>query len=153
MRPLPHARPALTAALLLLTPALSGCAWGAYFPAITPLERQVNGVYEGEGNGPTGRVPYRLTLGLVERDGRASGSLVNLESRKVYAGSGTFKRFVDGTEITLQLFENGAHRANLYVVRHDTNGQVSLDGHLRTVLLGREALSYGVSLRPVPAQP
>ncbi|GGB85381.1 hypothetical protein [Deinococcus soli (ex Cha et al. 2016)] len=55
--------------------------------------------------------------------------------------------------LSINLFENGAHRANLYVVRRDTDGQIRLDGHLRTVVLGREALSYSVSLRPVAAQP
>lgn len=149
-----HPAPLTLTAALLLPLALSGCAFGAYFPPTTPLERQISGVYEGVGVGPTGRVPYRLTLGLVERDGRASGSLVNLESRKVYAGSGPFKRLTDGTELTLKLYENGAHRANLYLVRRDTGGTVTMDGHLRTVLLGREALGYTLQLRPIPpAQP
>ncbi|GHG20347.1 hypothetical protein CBQ26_13275 [Deinococcus indicus] len=149
-----HPAPLTLTAALLLPLALSGCAFGAYFPPTTSLERQISGVYEGVGVGPTGRVPYRLTLGLVERDGRASGSLVNLESRKVYAGSGPFKRLVDGTELTLKLYENGAHRANLYLVRHDKDGTVTLNGHLRTVLLGREALGYTLQLRPIPpAQP
>ena len=145
-----HPTPLTLTAALLLPLALSGCAFGAYFPPTTTLERQISGVYEGVGVGPTGRVPYRLTLGLVERDGRASGSLVNLESRKVYAGSGPFKRLADGTELTLNLYENGAHRANLYLVRHDKDGTVTLDGHLRTVLVGREALGYTLSLKPVP---
>lgn len=149
-----HPTPLTLTAALLLPLALSGCAFGAYFPPTTTLERQISGVYEGVGIGPTGRVPYRLTLGLVERDGRASGSLVNLESRKVYTGSGPFKRLADGTELTLKLYENGAHRANLYLIRRDTGGTVTLDGHLRTVLLGREALGYTLQLRPIPpAQP
>ena len=145
-----HPAPLTLTAALLLPLALSGCAFGAYFPPTTTLERQISGVYEGVGVGPTGRVPYRLTLGLVERDGRASGSLVNLESRKVYAGSGPFKRLADGTELTLNLYENGTHRANLYLIRRDTGGTVTVDGHLRTVLLGREALGYTLSLKPVP---
>ncbi|MDB5045586.1 MAG: hypothetical protein JWQ08_1636 [Deinococcus sp.] len=101
------------AAFLLVAPLLGSCAWGAYLPPSTALERQVNGVYEGIGVGPTGRVPYRLSISLVERDGRASGTLVNLESRKTYAGSGTFKRLQDGTDLTLNLYEKGSHRANI----------------------------------------
>jgi hypothetical protein len=150
MHPLPL-KPPQPAALLLLAPVLGGCAWGAYLPPTTALERQINGMYEGIGTGPTGRVPYRLTVSVVERDGRASGSLVNLESHKTYAGSGTFKRLQDGTELTLNLYENGRHRANVYLVRREQNGQVSLDGYLRTVLLGREALGYTLNLHPMQA--
>ncbi|MFB9991170.1 hypothetical protein ACFFLM_04120 [Deinococcus oregonensis] len=140
---------ALLLAPVLLSPLLGSCAWGAYLPPTTALERQINGMYEGIGVGPTGRVPYRLTVSLVERDGRASGTLVNLESHKTYAGSGTFKRLQDGTELTLNLYENGHHRANVYVVRREQAGQISLDGSLRTVLLGREALGYTLNLHPM----
>lgn len=136
-------------AALLLAPLLGSCAWGAYLPPTTALEREINGMYEGIGTGPTGRVPYRLTVSVVERDGRVSGSLVNLESHKTYAGSGIFKRLQDGTELTLTLYENGSHRANIYLVRREQNGQVSLDGSLRTVLLGREVLGYALSLHPM----
>ncbi|UBV41538.1 hypothetical protein LAJ19_07635 [Deinococcus taeanensis] len=141
-------RPVQFAPFLLSAPLLGSCAWGAYFPPVTALEQQVNGVYEGVGVGPTGRVPYRLALSVVERDGRVSGSLVNLESRKTYAGNGTFKRLQDGTELTMNLYENGAARANLYLVHREHDGQARLDGHLRTVLLGREALGYTLTLHP-----
>ncbi|UQN09978.1 hypothetical protein [Deinococcus sp. QL22] len=155
MRKLRSMRRLTPLATLVLAPLLGSCAWGAYLPPSTALERQINGQYEGIGVGPTGRVPYRFNVALVERDGRASGTLVNLESRKTYAGSGTFKRLQDGTELTLNLYENGRHRANVYLVRRDQNGQVSLDGHLRTVLLGRETFGYTLSLKPMQgvAQP
>lgn len=143
----------LPAVAPLLVPLLGSCAWGAYLPPSTALERQVNGMYEGIGVGPTGRVPYRLTVSLVERDGLASGTLVNLESHKTYAGSGSFKRLQDGTELTLNLYENGHHRANVSLVRREQNGQISLDGVLRTVLLGREILGYTLNLHPMQAPP
>jgi hypothetical protein len=143
----------LPAVAPLLAPLLGSCAWGAYLPPSTALERQVNGMYEGIGVGPTGRVPYRLTVSLVERDGLASGTLVNLESHKTYAGSGSFKRLQDGTELTLNLYENGHHRANVSLVRREQNGQISLDGVLRTVLLGREILGYTLNLYPMQAPP
>ncbi|CAM3801376.1 hypothetical protein [Deinococcus frigens] len=131
----------LAAALLLLPPVLSGCAFGAYISPLTPLERAVNGTYEGIGVGGTGRVPYRLTLTVQEREGRATGVITNLESRKAYAASGTFKRNATGGALELTLFENGEkHRGNL----HATLTGTKISGVLRTVLLGRELLGYTV---------
>ena len=90
---------------LLALPALLGsCAIGAYFSPISALERSVNGLYEGEGNGVTGRVPYRLTLTLQEQAGRVSGVLTNLESKKTYTGSGSFRRTQAGGQ---ELLSNG----------------------------------------------
>ncbi|CAM4442049.1 hypothetical protein [Deinococcus marmoris] len=138
---------ALAAALLLLPPVLSGCAFGAYISPLTPLERAVNGTYEGIGVGGTGRVPYRLTLTVQEREGRATGVITNLESRKAYAASGTFKRSATGGALELGLYENGdRHRGNLYATL--TGSKVS--GVLRTVLLGRELLGYTIELNQVP---
>lgn len=136
------------AALSLLAASLSGCAWGAYLSPLTALERSVNGLYEGIGVGGTGRVPYRLTLTIQEREGRASGVLTNLESRKSYASSGTFKRAAQGGALELQMYENGdQHRANLHAV---VAGE-KISGTLRTVLLGRELLGYTVELNKVGA--
>lgn len=143
-----------TAAALLLPPVLSGCALGAYLSPLTPLERAVNGTYEGVGVGGTGRVPYRLTLTVQEREGRATGVITNLESRKAYAASGTFKRGGEGGALELGLFENGdKHRGNL----HATISGPKISGVLRTVLLGRELLGYTLELNRVteaaPATP
>jgi hypothetical protein len=134
------------AALLLLPPVLSGCAFGAYLSPLTPLERAVNGTYEGIGVGGTGRVPYRMTLTVQEREGRATGVITNLESRKAYAASGTFKRSGNGGALELNLFENGdKHRGNL----HATVTETKISGVLRTVLLGRELLGYTIELNRV----
>ncbi|GGL67197.1 hypothetical protein GCM10010840_01400 [Deinococcus aerolatus] len=135
------------AAALLLPPVLSGCAFGAYLSPMTPLERAVNGTYEGIGVGGTGRVPYRMTLTVQEREGRAAGVITNLESRKVYAASGTFKRLDQGGALEMNLFENGdKHRGNLHATLHGTK----ISGVLRTVLLGRELLGYTIELNQVP---
>lgn len=104
MRPFALTR-LLPAALLL--PALTGCAWGAYIAGNTPLERAVNGTYEGIGVGGTGRVPYRLVLSVQEREGRASGVITNLESHRAYAVGGAFKRLEAGSSLDVSLFENG----------------------------------------------
>lgn len=138
----------LHAVLLPVLPLLLGaCAWGATFSPITPLEREVNGLYEGLGVGGTGRVPYRLTLTVQERAQKASGVLVNLESRKSYAATGTFKRAAGGYALELTMFENGdQHRANLHAT-WQSGGKIG--GLLRTVLLGRELLGYGVNLNKV----
>lgn len=134
-------------AALLLPPVLSGCAFGAYLSPMTPLERAVNGTYEGIGVGGTGRVPYRMTLTVQEREGRAAGVITNLESRKVYAASGTFKRLDQGGALEMNLFENGdKHRGNL----HATLNGTKISGVLRTVLLGRELLGYTIELNQVP---
>ncbi|MDV6373367.1 hypothetical protein [Deinococcus arenicola] len=131
----------LAAALLLIPPVLSGCAFGAYISPLTPLERAVNGTYEGIGVGGTGRVPYRLTLTVQEREGQATGVLTNLESRKAYAASGTFKRNNAGGALELSLYENGdKHRGNLRATLEGTR----ISGVLRTVVLGRELLGYTV---------
>ncbi len=139
----------LAAALLLLPPVLSGCAFGAYISPLTPLERAVNGTYEGIGVGGTGRVPYRMTLTVQEREGRATGVITNLESRKAYAASGTFKRSAKGGALELGLFENGdKHRGNL----HATLNGTKVSGVLRTVLVGRELLGYNIELSQVPGE-
>lgn len=138
------------AALSLLAASLSGCAWGAYLSPLTALERSVNGLYEGIGVGGTGRVPYRLTLTIQEREGRAAGVLTNLESRKSYAASGTFKKAAQGGALELQMYENGdQHRANLHAV---VAGE-KISGTLRTVLLGKELLGYTVELNKAGAAP
>ncbi len=143
-------RPLAVAAALLLPPALSGCALGAYLSPLTPLERAVNGTYEGIGVGGTGRVPYRLTLTVQEREGRATGVMVNLESRKAYAASGTFKRNGAGGALELNLYENGdQHRGNLHAVLDGPK----ISGVLRTVVLGRELLGYTVELKRVENAP
>ena len=154
-RPMPSStlgRALRPAALAALASSLSSCAWGAYFSPLTALERSVNGLYEGLGVGGTGRVPYRLTLTIQEREGRASGVLTNLESRKSYASSGTFKKAAlsgtPGGALDLQMYENGdQHRANLHAV---ISGE-KISGTLRTVLLGRELLGYVVELNRVNA--
>ncbi|MEF2278688.1 hypothetical protein V3W47_10275 [Deinococcus sp. YIM 134068] len=131
----------LPAALLL--PTLTGCAFGAYLNPSTSLERALNGTYEGIGVGGTGRVPYRLVLSVQEREGRASGVMTNLESRKAYAVSGKFQRGENGGGIDVGLFEEG----NKY--RGTLRGQITgtkFSGVLRTVLLGRELLGYNVTL-------
>lgn len=129
-----------------LTFILSGCAWGAYLTPATALERAVNGTYEGIGVGGTGRVPYRMTLTLLEREGRATGAITNLESKKAYALSGSFKPTRGGGYLELQLFENGnKHRGNLH---GQLQGQ-KITGLLRTVLFGRELLGYTVELNKV----
>lgn len=165
----PPMRPRAARVLLpILLPTLLGsCAFGAYLSPQTALERRVNGLYEGIGVGGTGRVPYRLTLTIQQREGRASAVLVNDESRKSYAGSGTFKATGNGGALELRFFENGdQHRANL----HATIDGMKISGTLRTVLLGKELLGYVVDLnkvsdstvvpgaavptpQPVPAQP
>ena len=134
-------------ALLCTLPALLGsCAWGAFLSPLTPLERRVNGLYEGIGVGGTGRVPYRLTLTIQQREGRATAVLVNDESHKTYAGSGTFKTSGDGGALELNFYENGKdHRANL----HATVSGTKVNGTLRTVLLERELLGYVVDLNKV----
>jgi hypothetical protein len=148
--------PLLAAALL---PALSGCTLGAKIDPSTALERALNGTYEGIGVGGTGRVPYRLLLGLQERGGRASGVLTNLESRKAYAVSGKFTRAgqqaESGGTLDVNLYEDGDR------FRGTLRGQLTASGFqgtLRTVLLGRELLGYTVTLErqdaaPTPANP
>lgn len=141
----------------LLVPLLTGCALGAYISPVTPLERAVNGTYEGIGVGGTGRVPYRLVLSVQEREGRASGAITNLESRKAYAVSGKFLRAGDGGSLDVALHEDGdKYRGTL-------RGQITgtkFSGVLRTVLLGRELLGYNVTLErqavgavPAPVTP
>lgn len=138
-------RPTLLLPLLAaLLPTLGSCTLGAQIDAQTPLERALNGTYEGVGVGGTGRVPYRLLLAVQERGGRASGVLTNLESRKAYAVSGTFERAGNGGgRLDLNLYEDGdKFRGTL---RGDLTGS-KLSGTLRTVLLGRELLGYTVTL-------
>lgn len=146
--------PLLAAALL---PVLSSCTLGARIDPSTALERALNGTYEGVGVGGTGRVPYRLLLGIQERGGRASGVLTNLESRKAYAVSGQFERAgslaESGGTLDVNLYEDGdKFRGTL---RAEIAG-TKLQGTLRTVLLGRELLGYTVTLErqetaPTPA--
>ncbi|MPY65118.1 hypothetical protein F8S09_00210 [Deinococcus sp. SDU3-2] len=134
-----HFLPLLAAPLLL-----PGCALGANIAASTALERAMNGVYEGTGTGLTGRVPYRLLLSVQEREGRATGVLTNLESRKAYAVSGTFQRVgTAGGSIEVNLYEGGdALRGTLRAEL----GAGKVTGTLRTVLLGRELLTYNLTL-------
>lgn len=144
------ARAALPLAALLLTPALGGCALGAYINPETPLERAVNGTYEGVGNGITGRVPYRLVLNVQERAGRASGVLTNLESKKAYAATGSFRPAEGGGAIDLTMYEGGdKYRAAL----HGELRGGTIAGQLKTVLLGRELFPYNVTLNKVTATP
>ena len=134
----------LPAALLL--PALTGCAFGAYISGNTPLEKALNGTYEGIGVGGTGRVPYRLVLSVQEREGRASGVITNLESRKAYAISGSFKRLGNGGSLDVNLYEDGDK------LRGTLRGDLKdgkLSALLRTVLLGKELLGYVVNLEKV----
>lgn len=130
---------------LLAAPLLlPGCALGANIAASTALERAVSGVYEGVGSGLTGRVPYRLLLSVQEREGRATGVLTNLESRKAYALSGSFQRVgTAGGSIEVNLYESGD---NLRGTLRAELGAGKLSGTLRTVLLGRELLSYTMNL-------
>ncbi|WP_034383204.1 hypothetical protein [Deinococcus sp. YIM 77859] len=139
----PH-RVLLVAALL---PGLTGCAFGAYIAANTPLERAINGTYEGIGVGGTGRVPYRLILYVQEREGRASGVITNLESRKAYAVSGKFQRAGEGGTLDVNLYEDGDKWRG--TLRGEIAG-TKLSGTLRTVLLGRELLGYVVNLEKQP---
>lgn len=142
--------PALLAALAL---PLSGCALGALISPATPLERALNGTYEGVGTGLTGRVPYRLILSVQEKGGTVSGVLTNLESRKAYALSGRFRREVApgrapglGGGISARLFEGGDKE------RGELSAQLGggeLRGTLRTVLLGQPLLRYELALRRV----
>ncbi|MBI0447219.1 hypothetical protein [Deinococcus sp. DB0503] len=134
----------LVAALL---PALTGCAFGAYIAANTPLERAINGTYEGVGVGGTGRVPYRLILSVQEREGRASGVITNLESHKAYAVSGKFQRAGEGGTLDVNLYENGDKWRG--TLRGEIAG-MKLSGTLRTVLLGKELLGYVVNLEKQP---
>ncbi|WP_102126221.1 hypothetical protein [Deinococcus planocerae] len=138
----PNVLPRLLCTTALLT-ALTGCALGAFISPTTPLERAVGGTYEGVGVGGTGRVPYRLVLSVQEREGKASGVMTNLESRKAYAVSGKFQRVENGGAIDVGLFEEG----NKY--RGTLRGEIvgtKFSGVLRTVLLGRELLGYNVTL-------
>lgn len=131
----------LPAAALL--PALTGCAFGAFISPSTALEKALNGTYEGIGVGGTGRVPYRLVLSVQEREGRASGVITNLESRKAYALSGKFERSGEGGTLDVNLYENGDR------LRGTLRGQIvgtKFSGTLRTVLLGKELLGYTVNL-------
>ncbi|GAA5531894.1 hypothetical protein [Deinococcus aluminii] len=144
MRPNALPRVLLAAALL---PALTGCAFGAYISPSTPLERALNGTYEGVGVGGTGRVPYRLILYVQEREGRASGVITNLESRKAYALSGKFQRAGQGGSIDVNLYEDGDKLRG--TLRAQIDG-TKLSGTLRTVLLGRELLRYVVNLDKQP---
>lgn len=131
-------------AVLALPVLLSSCALGAYFSPITALEHTANGLYEGEGNGITGRVPYRFTLTLQEKSGRANGVLVNLESQKTYTGSGSFKRTPSGGYLDLNFFENGSkYRA---VMHAELTGQ-SIIGQVKTVLLGQQLFPYNINLK------
>lgn len=142
--------PAAALTALALPAVLGSCAIGAYFPPITPLERATNGLYEGEGKGMTGRVPYRLTLSLQESSGRASGVLTNLESQKTYAGSGTFKRSPDGGWLDMNFFEGGnKFRAAIHAELKGEN----VIGQLRTVLFGREILPYNINFKKVTSPP
>lgn len=133
-------------ALLALPVLLSSCAIGAYFSPITPFERATNGLYEGEGNGVTGRVPYRLTLTVQEKSGRASGVLQNLESKKTYTGSGTIKGTSDSAQLDMNFFEGGnKYRAALHAEL--SGGRII--GRIRTVLLGQELFPYNINLQKV----
>ncbi len=138
-------------ALLALPVVLGSCAIGAYFSPITPFERATNGLYEGEGNGVTGRVPYRLTLTVQEKTGRASGVLQNLESKKTYSGSGTVKGTSESAQLDMNFYEGGnRHRAALHAEL--AGGRII--GRIRTVLLGQELFPYNVNLVKVSeAQP
>ena len=135
-------------AVLALPALLAACAPGATFTPITPLERATNGLYQGEGNGLTGRVPYRLTLTVQQKAGRASGVLQNLESKKTYAGSGTIQASAGeggagGVDLDMNFYENGdKYRAAL----HATIQNRHIIGRLRTVLLGQKLFPYNINL-------
>lgn len=134
------------AALGLLVPALTGCAIGAYISPLSALERQVGGLYEGVGKGPTGRVPYRLVLSVQQKSGKVSGVLTNLESQKAYTLSGTFEKASAGLTLDTALFEDGdKHRGNL----RGSWQAGDLSGELKTVLFGKEILTYQLSLQRV----
>lgn len=144
------ARAVLSLAALLLAPVLGGCAFGAYISPETPLERTVNGTYEGVGNGITGRVPYRLVLTVQERAGRASGVLTNLESKKAYAATGSFRPAEGGGALDLTMYEGGdKYRAAL----HGDLRAGAITGQIKTVLLGKELFPYNVTLNKVTATP
>lgn len=137
-------RPSFLLPLLAAPLLLPGCALGANIAANTALERAVSGVYEGMGSGLSGRVPYRLLLSVQEREGRATGVLTNLESRKAYAVSGSFQRVgAAGGSIEVNLYEGGD---NLRGTLRAEIGTGKVTGTLRTVLLGRELLTYNVTL-------
>ena len=144
---MPHQMLSVKVIPVLALPAVLGsCAIGAYFSPVTALERSVNGLYEGEGNGVTGRVPYRLTLTVQEQAGRVNGVLTNLESKKTYTGSGSFKRTQAGGQVDMNFFENGnKFRAAIHA---DLSGD-TLTGKLRTVLLGKELFPYNITFRKV----
>ncbi|AAF11062.1 hypothetical protein [Deinococcus radiodurans] len=134
------------AALLLTLPVLTGCTLGAKITPLTALEKQVNGLYEGVGSGPTGRVPYRLVLTVQPRGQQVSGVLTNLESRKAYALSGSYQAAGDALTLDTALFEKGEqHRGNLRGELKDGE----LNGQLRTVVFGKELLSYSLRLQRV----
>ena len=94
-------------------------------------------------------MPYRLTLTLQEQAGRVSGVLTNLENRKAYALSGSFEQKGNTLTLDTSLFEQGnQHRGNL-------RGEVregEFSGQLRTVLFGKELLSYRVTLGRVSSE-
>lgn len=126
--------------------ALVGCAPRVNFTPMTPLEQTTNGLYQGEGVGLLGRVPYRLTLAVQERSAQASGVLHNLDSGKVYAGSGTFRTTPSGGWLNMNFFENGqSFRAAIHA---ELQGD-KLTGQLKTVVLGKELLPYTLKLRKV----
>lgn len=132
--------------LLALALLLAGCAPRVNFTPLTPLEETTNGLYQGEGVGLTGRIPYRLTLAVQERSAQASGVLHNLSSGKIYAGSGTFRTTTTGGILDMNFYENGqSFRATLHA---DLQGD-KLSGKLRTVLLGKELLPYNIALKRV----
>lgn len=148
--------PLLLTLPLLTMPLLGSCA--LLNPRVSPLtafERAANGLYEGEGTNLMSRIPYRLTLTVQEGRGQASGVLTNLASHKTYTGSGTFKRSDTGGTLDMNFFENGhAYRATLRAEWQD--GQ--LLGQVRSVVAGRELLTYNLSMKksdapPAPAQP
>lgn len=136
---------------LLTLPLLGSCA--LLTPHVAPLtafERAANGLYEGEGTNLVSRIPYRLTLTVQEGRGQASGVLTNLASHKTYTGSGTFKRSEKGGTLDMNFFENGhSYRATLRAEWQD--GQ--LLGQVRSVLAGRELLTYNLSLKKADAPP
>lgn len=152
--PLPVLAPSALAPRLLVAatlPLLLGsCTLGAYFSPITPFERATNGLYEGEGNGVTGRVPYRLTLTVQQAAGKASGVLQNLESKKNYSGNGTIRMAADGVALDMNFYENGnRYRAAL----HGTLKDGHIYGQLHTVFLGKQVFPYNVNLARVADAP
>ncbi|WP_291426519.1 hypothetical protein [Deinococcus sp.] len=130
--------------LAALTALLSSCTIGAHFSPVTPFEQATNGLYEGEGNGVTGRVPYRLTLSVQDKAGRANGVLQNLESKKTYTGSGTIKGTSGSAQLDMNFYENGdKYRAALHAELSDGH----IIGRIRTVLLGQELFPYNINLK------